>query len=88
MLSGPTEWAYNPELKRAVNKSNDPELYDNSFPIFIQYETNMGGNEYMAIADRKIYPNKIVLGINVTLIENLNIYQIREKLKHEFGHIR
>lgn len=88
MISGPTSWSYNPELKRTVNENENLKLYKDGFKIFINYQVDFTGNWYMAVADRRDYPNQIMIDVNVAKIKELSEIEIRSKLKHEFGHIR
>ena len=83
-----TDWSYSPELRRTVSRSEDEALYDDGYPIWLRYEDTADTQWFMAVADRKEYPDRIVIGINRQAVRRLCLYDLREKLKHEFGHIR
>ena len=83
-----TDWSYSPELRRTVSRSEDEALYDDGYPIWLRYEDTADTQWFMAVADRKEYPDWIVIGINRQAVRRLCLYDLREKLKHEFGHIR
>lgn len=83
-----TDWSYSPELRRTVSRYEDEALYDDGYPIWLRYEDTADTQWFMAVADRKEYPDRIVIGINRQAVRRLCLYDLREKLKHEFGHIR
>lgn len=88
MQSWETDWSYNPELRRTVNRKEGAELYADGFPVVIRYEKDMPSNNLMCVGDRKAWPDRIVIGVNARQMPLLDICEIREKLKHEFGHLR
>ena len=64
-----SDYAYCPELKKTVS-SNEPE-YRDSFPIYVKFEYSAGDWD-MAILDRKDYPDKVILMVNINIVHRTN----------------